>query len=237
MKTTSFRSRLVAVLGLAGLISACGGAEPAEPPSPAVLISSGLPRLQLEALCPVTAMSEGPSFAKFESTARELNLSADEGAPFADPRYRSVQRAQWVVNDQAPSGEGGTQGRTTLWIGQLEPGVHDFRFLTIPDREGRDIRGGGSGDQRRFTTAITCVLHLEDATREVSSAMLREYRQNFYDGLSIGAYPPTEAAPAGSFAEWRWVNGNHTDLYVETDLIAPKPGETGVTLVRRYVFW
>ena len=233
MKAIVFRMRFVAAMGLAGLIPACGESPPAGPPASAELLGYSLARAQLEALCPVRAMSDGPSFAYFDTTARELNLAPDDGAPFADELYRNVQRARWVVNDRAPS----EQGRTTIWIGQLEPGVHDFRYLSIPDQHGRGIRGGGSGDQRRFASAISCVLHIEDATREDASEILGEYRETFYDGVQTGAYPPTEARPGGFFAEWRWINGNTTDFYVETDLRAPRPGETGVTIVRRYIFW
>jgi hypothetical protein len=233
MKAICFRMRVSAAIGFAGLLAACGEDAPEGPPSSAELIGFDLPRAQLEALCPVGAMSDGPSLAYFDATAGDLNLAPDDGAPFADELYRNVQRAQWVVNDRAPAG----QGRTTIWIGQLEPGVHDFRYLSIPDQHGRGIRGGGPGDQRHFTSAISCVLHIEDATREDASAILREYREAFYDGVQTGAYPPTEARPLGFFAEWRWINGNNSDLYVETDLRAPKPGETGVTVVRRYFFW
>jgi hypothetical protein len=239
MKTPSFRLRFLAVLGLASLVAACGEPESAPPPAAADLIASAVVRSQLEAVCPPRAMSDGPSFAHFETTVGELGLEPDAGAPMADPRYREIQDSRWVVNDRAPSGEGGAQGRTTLWIGRIAPGVHDFRFATIPDKDGRNIRGGWDGERRRFTSAISCVLHIEGATREDAAAIRREYGESFYDGMRIGVFPGTasEAAPLGLFAEHRWVNGNNPDQYVETDLLAPKPGETGVTLVRRYVFW
>lgn len=239
MKTAGARRGCAAAVGLAALASACGESTPAGPPAAAELIGSGLLRAQLEALCPVRAMSDGPGFAYFERTAGDLGLSPDAGAPTTDPRYRDVRDARWVVNDRAPSAERSARGRTTIWIGQIEPGVHDFRFVTIPDKDGRNIRGGGGGDERRFASAISCVLHSEGATREDALAILREYRESFYDGLRIGIHPgsATEALPLGQFAEYRWVNGNTPEYYVETDLLAPGSGETGVSLIRRYVFW
>ncbi|GAA0870236.1 hypothetical protein GCM10009116_20720 [Brevundimonas basaltis] len=234
------RERFVAALSLAGLLSACGGEPaPAGPPTAAELIRlNEMPRAHLEALCPTGAMSDGASFAYFERTAAELELGPDDGAPVADPRYGEVRDSRWVSSRRL-TGRDGQPVRATLWIGQLKPGVHDSRFLTIPDKDGRNIRGGWDGDQRRFTSAVSCVLHIEGATREDATAMLREYREGYYDGMGIGTFPGTvtAAAPLGQFAEWRWVNGNNPDQYVETDLLAPKPGETGVTLVRRYVFW
>lgn len=239
MKAILLRIRCLAGFGLAGLITACGETAPAGPPAAAELIGSGIVRAQLEALCPASAMRDGPGFAYFDRVTGELGLSPDGGTPTADPRYRDVRASRWVVNDRVPSGEGAAQGRTTVWIGQIEPGVHDFRFATIPDKDGRNIRGGGGGDERRFASAISCVLHVEGATREDALAILREYRESFYDGMKIGVFPgtATAAAPLGQFAEHRWVNGNTAEFYVETDLLAPEPGEAGVSLIRRYVFW
>jgi len=237
MNRISSRFCCLAFLGFAGLTSACGGAPvPSGPPSSAELIGSSMPRLQLEALCPVRAMSEGASFDYFDRTAGELGLSPDDGEPVSDPRYDAVEGSRWVVNDRVETGNGAPQGRTTIWIAQLQPGAHDPRYLTMTDRNGRHIGAAGHGDVRRYESAVSCVLHIEGLSREDALAVRSAYQQNFYDGLLMGDYPSGDA-PAPLFAEWRWINGNNNELYVETDLLAPEPGDTGVTLIRRYFFW